>query len=201
VSVTNADGDCWDYPLSYVDFGGFDQSSSATFGFHLDTAREITLSGLANSCWTLPQQTVAASTGCTTQSMSLSFTPGNCEPKKLVFTLSDELGQLAEAGHIVVPDYHSLGQEQIGHYANLLDFVRAYAPVLKFDALEEYLPVRPEVNLYEATLRTNGPGHPIDPPPFNRTGLTPGDLARYSWSFFTLDEPCSSEDHACAKAK
>jgi hypothetical protein len=206
VALANADNDCtprWPYPLSYVDFSGFNRTlpppHPVPVGFELGIASDgcspVFLDETGGNCWYLTGQSLPVGGRCQLES-SLSFWPTEaCDNAfKVTLSLTNGINALAFANHIVVKDYPLLSQADLavpnwGGYGNLLGFVRAYAPVLKFHQGEPYVPVCPEVILHGATMRSDGPLHP-EPTPPNLTGpLTPEDLAKYSWSFFTIDEP------------
>lgn len=203
---------CWPYEISRVEFTGFDRKSApdaSTFpvGFKFENLRAFEIDERDASCWHVPNTGPITLGGCVQQMIRVDFNPdGACDVTKLPLSITDYFTgeRIVETSHIVIADHPLLSQDDLvvpnwRNFGGLVGLVRAYAPVFKFNAGENFLPVRPEVNLHRASLRTDGPGRPTpDPPAFDKSELTPEDLAEYSWSFLTIDEPCPSGDADCA---
>jgi hypothetical protein len=188
--------DCWPYLMSSIDFNGFDQrhpdSESARMKLYSPTPVIGTLVPFNEHGWSFPVRAVEASE-CNVTEISLSHTSSAKQVQQIPFEIGVD-GTIFKASHYVVSDYPLLSPADLdrtdwGQYDSLEDLLATFAPVLKFEAGEKYYPVAVDVTLKNASLRNRGPDHPEQSLP-DMAGLTPEDLGRYSWSFFTIDLPC-----------
>ncbi|MFC1572848.1 FlgD immunoglobulin-like domain containing protein [Candidatus Eisenbacteria bacterium] len=204
----SGESECWPYPLSYANFEGFSQSSGwypLTLGLYAWGGESITISEYVDGCWRIPEQVVSLPEyGCDEVTIYVEYDPSSESDCDLLANLELVAWQgplvVARARHRVVADHGTLDQDDLGipdwaGYGDLEGLLREYAPIIRLNEGEKYPPIRVEVSLHGASLQTDqAPYGPPFPPEFNEPDISVEDLAQYSWSFFSLDLPCSEWD-------